>query len=140
MRASSQAALDRARERWEPVLRQAGERARTLGEQLFGVVDVLDSSVALRRALTEPSRAGEDKAGLTRDVFTGKADAEVVDLLAGLVRERWSEPRDLADASRSWLPTRCWLPPSRPAGSSRSRRRPTASSGSWRSSASCGWR
>jgi F-type H+-transporting ATPase subunit delta len=98
MRASSQAALDRARERWEPVLRQAGERARTLGEQLFGVVDVLDASVALRRALTEPSRDGEDKAGLTRDVFTGKVDAEAVDLLSGLVRERWSEPRDLVDA------------------------------------------
>jgi F-type H+-transporting ATPase subunit delta len=98
MRASSQAALERARERWEPVLRQAGERARTFGEQLFGVVDVLDSSAALRRALTEPSRSGEDKAGLTQDVLTRTVDAEVVDLVSGLVRERWSEPRDLADA------------------------------------------
>lgn len=98
MRASSQAALERARERWEPVLRQSGERARTFGEQLFGVVDVLDSSAALRRALTEPSRNGEDKAGLTRQVLAAKVDAEVVDLVSGLVRERWSEPRDLTDA------------------------------------------
>ena len=101
MRASSQAALEQARERWEPVLREVGARARTLGDQLFGVVDVLDGSASLRRALTEPSRAGEDRAGLTRDVFTGKVDAEVVDLLSGLVRERWSDPRDLADAVES---------------------------------------
>ncbi|GAA1644422.1 F0F1 ATP synthase subunit delta [Georgenia ruanii] len=101
MRASSEAALERAQERWEPVLREVGERARTLGEQLFGAVDVLDGSGALRRALTDPSRDGEDKARLAGAVFGGKVDAEAVDLVAGLVRERWSDDRDLPEAVES---------------------------------------
>lgn len=100
MRASSQAALELAQERWEPVLREGG-RASALGEQLFGVVDALDSSAALRRALTEPTRSGEDKAELVTAVLGGKVDQEVVDLLAGLVRERWSATDDLADAVES---------------------------------------
>lgn len=98
MRASSQAALTAAQERWEPVLREVGDRATTLGEQLFGVVDALDSSAALRRALTEPSRDGADKAALATAVLRGKVDQEVLDLLAGLVRERWSATEDLVDA------------------------------------------
>ncbi|WP_127131719.1 F0F1 ATP synthase subunit delta [Georgenia sp. SYP-B2076] len=98
MRASSQAALDQAVERWEPVLRQVGERSRDLGEQLFAVVDILDGSAALRRALTDPSRPGEDKARLAAAVLGGRVDPEVVDLVAGLVRERWSDAGDLAEA------------------------------------------
>lgn len=98
MRATSEAALQRAKDRWEPVLREVGERSRALGEQLFAVVDVLDGSAALRRALTEPSRDGEAKARLVQAVLSGKVDAEVVDLLSGLVRERWSGEEDLADA------------------------------------------
>ncbi|MPV38127.1 F0F1 ATP synthase subunit delta [Georgenia subflava] len=98
MRASSQAALDLARERWEPVLREVGQRALGLGQQLFGVVDTLDSSVALRRALTEPSRDGSDKARVAQAVLGGKVDPELLDLASGLVRERWSEPADLVDA------------------------------------------
>ncbi|TRW43411.1 F0F1 ATP synthase subunit delta [Georgenia yuyongxinii] len=101
MRASSQAALQLAQERWEPVLRESGERALALGEQLFAVVDTLDSSAALRRALTEPSRDGGDKARLAATVLQGKVDAEVVDLVSGLVRERWSHDGDLADAVES---------------------------------------
>lgn len=98
MRATSQAALDLASERWEPVLREVGPRAVEIGRQLFGVVDLLDGSVALRRALTEPSRDGADKAGLVQDVLRGEVEPEVVDLVSGLVRERWSAPVDLADA------------------------------------------
>lgn len=98
MRASSQAALELAQERWEPVLREVGERASVLGGQLFGVVDALDSAAALRRALTEPTRDGADKADLVTAVLGAKVDQEVVDLVAGLVRERWSAAQDLADA------------------------------------------
>jgi F-type H+-transporting ATPase subunit delta len=101
MRASSQAALDQARERWEPVLREVGPRGAALGEQLFAVVDLLDGSAALRRALTEPTRSGQDKAGLAQQVLGARVDPEVVDLLGGLVRERWSADRDLADAVES---------------------------------------
>lgn len=105
MRASSQAALERAQERWEPVLREVGARASALGDQLFGVVDALDSSAALRRALTEPTRDGADKARLASTVLTGKVDQEVVDLVSGLVRERWSGTDDLAEAVESLATT-----------------------------------
>ncbi|WP_341358718.1 F0F1 ATP synthase subunit delta [Georgenia sp. M64] len=101
MRASSQAALDQARERWEPVLRQVGGRGVALGEQLFAVVDLLDGSASLRRALTEPTRSGQDKAGLVQHLLGGRVDAEVADLLGGLARERWSTDADLADAVES---------------------------------------
>lgn len=101
MRASSEAALAQARDRWEPVLREVGDRSRDLGEQLFAVVDILDGSASLRRALTDPSRVGQDKAQLAAAVFAGRVDPAVVDLVSGLVRERWSDAGDLAEAVES---------------------------------------
>ncbi len=98
MRATSSASLAAAADRWEPVLAAAGEQAATYGRQLFSVVDVLDSSAALRRALTEPTREGEDKARLIGDVVGDRVEAPVADLLAGLVRGRWSGEDDLGDA------------------------------------------
>ena len=96
MRASSQAAVTAAGERFEPVLREAGERARDFGGQLYEVADTLRSSGSLRRALTDPSRDGEAKATLVASLFEGKVAAEVLDLVAGMVRSRWSEEDDLA--------------------------------------------
>lgn len=100
MRASSQATVAAAQERWEPVLQEAGENARAYGEQLFAVRDLLVRSGALRSALTGTSRAPEDKAALAERVFGGRVDPVVVDLLAGLARARWSEDVDLAEAVR----------------------------------------
>lgn len=98
MRASSQAALRAASERWEVSLRGAGERGRELGSQLFEVADTLASSGSLRRALTDPARTGDAKARLVGALFDGKVAPEVVDLLAGMVRSRWSADEDLGDA------------------------------------------
>ena len=69
-----------------------------VGEQLFAVTDVLAGAAGLRRALTDPSREGEAKAALVARLFGGKLDGAVVDLLAGLVRGRWSRAGDLVDA------------------------------------------
>lgn len=98
MRATSQESLNAATERWEPVLRTAGTTAADYGQQLFGVVDTLDSAPSLRRALTDPSRDGEDKAKLATDVFGTRVSDEVRDLIAGLARGRWSGETDLAEA------------------------------------------
>ncbi len=98
MRASSQAALDAATERWEASLREVGERGGDLGNELFQVADTLAGSGSLRRALTDPARAGEDKAQLVTSLFGGKVAPEVVDLLAGMVRSRWSQDEDLGHA------------------------------------------
>ncbi|MBK5248849.1 MAG: F0F1 ATP synthase subunit delta [Actinomycetales bacterium] len=97
MRATSQDSLAAAKDRWESVLDAAGDRANAYGHQLFTVVDTLDSSPALRRALTEPTREGADKAAVVTQLFGGKLDDVVVDLVAGMVRSRWSSERDISD-------------------------------------------
>lgn len=94
MRGTSGASLAAAQERFEPILRAAGADALTLGEQLFAVVEALDESGALRRSLSDPSRAGEDKAHLVASLL-GRFDGRVTDLLSGMVRSRWSSEADL---------------------------------------------
>src|SRR5690625_3514268 len=98
MRATSQASLDAAMSTWETTLATAGSKAAQLGEELFTVVDVLDGSAALRRALTEPNRDGSSKANLVAGVFEGKVSEETLDLLSGLARSRWSAEGDFAEA------------------------------------------
>ena len=98
MRRTSQTSLDAVAAAFEPVLRTAGDEAATLGEQLFSVVDALDTSSTLRRALSDPGRDGEAKAALVVDLLGGRADERVVEVMSGLVRHRWSGEADLADA------------------------------------------
>ncbi|GMA30695.1 F0F1 ATP synthase subunit delta [Litorihabitans aurantiacus] len=98
MRATSEASLSAADERFTPILDAAGEGARELGEQIFSVVDALDGSVSLRRALTDPTRSGDSKAQLATGLLRGKVHDDVVDLVAGLARSRWSADADLPEA------------------------------------------
>lgn len=97
MRGTSRASLVAAEGRFEPVLREAGAQGRLLGEQLFALVDALDSSGSLRRTLTDPSTLGEAKSGLVARLLTG-ADPRVVEAAQGLARARWSAEGDLAEA------------------------------------------
>lgn len=98
MRGTSQASLEAAQGRFEPVLSALGQQAHVVGDQLFLVVDALDASGALRRSLADPSRSGEDKAGLVRAVLSGGFDPRTVETVEGLVASRWSSERDLVDA------------------------------------------
>ncbi|MBD9698475.1 F0F1 ATP synthase subunit delta [Flavimobilis sp. GY10621] len=98
MRGTSQRSLEAVRAGFAPVLRAAGEGAAELGEQLFTVLDALDGSAALLRALANPARDAASKAGLVRGVLGGKADDRVVDVLVELVAQRWSADADLAQA------------------------------------------
>lgn len=98
MRATSKASFEAASARWEPVLARSGERALEFGKQLYELSDVIEGNVSLSRALTDPSRSGEDKAALVDQVFRGKVADEVADVVAGLVRARWSAPANLAHA------------------------------------------
>jgi F-type H+-transporting ATPase subunit delta len=88
-------------ERLEVLLAGGGPATRAdaagIGENLFGVTDLLAANPGLRRALTDPSRDGEAKAQLVARLFGGKIADPVVDLLAGLVRGRWSRAGDLTD-------------------------------------------
>lgn len=98
MRATSEASLAAARERFAPVLESAGAQGVAIGEAIFAVVDALDGSGSLRRALTDPTRTGEAKAALASQLLSGQVPPDVVALVGGLVRDRWSAEADLADA------------------------------------------
>ncbi|HUX71474.1 MAG TPA: F0F1 ATP synthase subunit delta, partial [Cellulomonadaceae bacterium] len=80
-----------------PVLRDAGRQSVVLGEQLFTVVDALDGSGSLRRALTDPATDGGAKARLS-DAILAAADPRVAAVVADLARSRWSAEADLAEA------------------------------------------
>lgn len=90
LRAHSQASYLAALERWNAVLEVTDSDIEKLAVQLAEVVDTLDRSNALRRALSNPARDGEAKAALVEDVFGATMAPEVVDLLKGMVRDRWS--------------------------------------------------
>jgi F-type H+-transporting ATPase subunit delta len=98
MRGVSQASHAAVEEAFEPVLTAAGEEAAVLGEQMFGVVDLLDHSSALRRGLSNPARSPDDKARLAAQLLAGKVDDRVVEVVAALARHRWSVEADLTEA------------------------------------------
>jgi F-type H+-transporting ATPase subunit delta len=100
MQGTSRESLGQAQDRLESLLRgqTASDRA-ALGDALFHVTALLDDNAALRRALTDPSREGSDKAALVSRLLDGQVPAEVVDVVSGVVRSRWSRARDVADAT-----------------------------------------
>ncbi|NCD16373.1 MAG: F0F1 ATP synthase subunit delta [Actinobacteria bacterium] len=95
LRAHSQASFLAALERWNAVLEVTSSDIEGLALQLAEVVDTLDRSNALRRALSNPARDSESKATLVEDVFGGTMAPEVVDLLKGMARSRWSGTGDV---------------------------------------------
>ncbi|MGC5628374.1 F0F1 ATP synthase subunit delta [Georgenia sp. Z1344] len=97
MRASSSVALGQAQGRWDPVVREAHD-AFDLAGSIFAVADLLADNTALRRAMTDPSRSGEDRAALASRIVGGAVDGRVNDLVAGLARDRWSEDLDIVEA------------------------------------------
>jgi F-type H+-transporting ATPase subunit delta len=97
MQGVSRESFAAGQERLEALLTTAADAA-AVGEDLFGVTDLLSGNPGLRRALTDPSRDGESKAQLVTRLLAGKIGDDTVDLLAGLVRGRWSRAGDLTDA------------------------------------------
>jgi F-type H+-transporting ATPase subunit delta len=65
---------------------------------LFTVVDALDSSVALRRALTDPSTPEEGRQRLVHTLLDGKVSKVAVQIVTEAVVMRWGGGRALADA------------------------------------------
>ena len=96
MQGSSRGSMAAATERVEPLL--SGSDAARLGEELFAVAALLDSSAGLRRALTDPSREADAKAALVGRLLDEKVSVDCAALVAGMARDRWSTSRDLADA------------------------------------------
>jgi len=69
--------------------------ASTLSSELFFVADVLSSNIAVRRALTDPSRDGKAKAAFISDLLGKKIGALALGLITELSSLRWSSAKDL---------------------------------------------
>jgi F-type H+-transporting ATPase subunit delta len=69
-----------------------------LAKDLFGILGTVDSSAGLRRALTDPSRTGDEKSALIKQLVGGKVSADAADIAGGLASSRWASARDIGDA------------------------------------------
>jgi F-type H+-transporting ATPase subunit delta len=72
--------------------------ASRLGADLFAVVDALDSSPTLRRALTDPGTLEPNRQRLVHGLFDQKVSPAAVDILAEAAAMRWAGGRTMAAA------------------------------------------
>lgn len=69
-----------------------------VADELFAALDVLDTSPALRRSVTDAAREPGERAGIMRSLFGSQAQTSTVQILEAVVSRRWSRERDLGDA------------------------------------------
>lgn len=96
----SQLALAEAGEKLTAATATAtAEQIATVADEILSVATLLQGQPRLRRALTDPSRGGSDRAELLRSLLSGKLSEISVDGLAALVAGRFSRPSELLDAT-----------------------------------------
>jgi F-type H+-transporting ATPase subunit delta len=71
----------------------------TVADEILSVSRMLRAEPRLRRALTDPSRSGEERAALLRSLLSGKLAQVTVAVTGTLVAGRWSRPTELLDAA-----------------------------------------
>jgi F-type H+-transporting ATPase subunit delta len=69
--------------------------ASAMSSELFFVAEVLSTNIAVRRALTDPSRDGTAKAAFISDLLGKKLGALALGLVTELSTLRWSSAKDL---------------------------------------------
>lgn len=77
---------------WASQLATGGKRSVVLGHQMLGVAHIIAENRPLLNSLTDPARTNADKQKLAREIFTGTADAAVVEQLCELVTGHWLDP------------------------------------------------
>ncbi|MDT7539664.1 MAG: F-type H+-transporting ATPase subunit delta, partial [Actinomycetota bacterium] len=99
--AASRGALRTARTSLTDLAAELPEAAGIAGvsEGLFGVVQLLDRSGQLRRALGDPTTARAAKESLLDSLLGEQLDPLAMRVLKEIVGERWSSARDLVDAA-----------------------------------------
>ena len=98
LKGSSRLSLVATRAQLEKLISSGDALAATkTSSDLLAIVTVLDSSIALRRALTDYARDGASKVELSKRVFSGVQNGNAFVLLSTMVGLRWSSPRDLGD-------------------------------------------
>ncbi|MFC8098315.1 F0F1 ATP synthase subunit delta [Streptomyces sp. NPDC057363] len=98
MNGASREALAAARERLDALTDSTSVDAAQLADELAAVTALLHREVSLRRVLTDPAQAADAKAELAGRILGGQVGGPAADLVAGTVRSRWSQSRDLVDA------------------------------------------
>jgi len=98
MQAASRQTYAAARERLDGYATGATQaQLRTVADELLAVAALLEQQPRLRRALADPSRSGEDRCGLLRDVLGTRVAEDTLTLLDALVSGRWSAASELVD-------------------------------------------
>ena len=69
--------------------------ASTLSVELFLIADVLDTNIAVRRALTDSSRDAQSKSVFLAELFASKVSTTALGIASEIVAMRWSTPKDL---------------------------------------------
>src|SRR6266516_8211728 len=98
MRGPSRASLAAAREQLTAALADPSGAA-ALGDELLAVAHLLDQEPGLRRALTDATSPVAAREGLVSQLLDGRVSGATLDLMAGMVRNRWAAGRDLSDAA-----------------------------------------
>ena len=98
LKGSSRSSLVTTRAQLEKLVSQLdAPAAAQVSNELLLIVTVLDSSIALRRALSDFARDEASKVALSKQVFTAISNGHAFTVLATMVGLRWSSPRDLGD-------------------------------------------
>ena len=100
MRGSSRGAARASQEALDAAL-AGGATGGALADELFAVTGVVEGTASLRRALADPSREKDAKAGLARSLFGGKVGDVALGLLTTVIGQRWAAERDLGDMLES---------------------------------------
>ncbi|GAA4675170.1 F0F1 ATP synthase subunit delta [Phytohabitans rumicis] len=100
MQAASRESYAAAAQRLEAHARRANpDTIAGTANDVLAVADLLRREPRLRRALSDPARPGEDRAGLLGSLLAGKVGKAGLDLVSALVSGRWSAPSELLSAT-----------------------------------------
>ena len=103
MRGEASRIADRvSRDSLAPKLRDSGEDAWRIGNELFTITNVLDHNIQLERALTDPSRPVEDKVAVVKTLIGDDAHSLTMEIMSDLVARRWSRVSDIANAAEDF--------------------------------------
>jgi F-type H+-transporting ATPase subunit delta len=105
MRGVSRGSLAVVREQLDSVLTGGSKKKdaalqRTVAEELFAIVGLLDGNARLRRMLSDPAVHGDRRAQLAADVLSSSSLSDATNqIVEEIVRAPWSRPADLVDAA-----------------------------------------
>lgn len=77
--------------------------------ELFAVSRLLGDNLDLRRALSDGGTPPEQRAALARRLLAERVSPVTLEVVEDLVRRRWSQPVDLADAAERMGALACFL-------------------------------